>query len=876
MDSRRSILLIATYLVGWFAGTAKGADDPTERDRRILGQAGLQTDAPSLLKYLEKQTGVDDDLVHVNDLIPRLGSKLFAERDEASKKLIGLGAAALSFLRRAQDDDDKEIARRAKTCAEAIERNRNVAATVAAVRLLTHGDAKGVEEMLLRYVPYAGDPNIEEEIWFGIDALVVRRGALPAPFEAALKDPLPSRRALAGYLVARRGKSEARERVHPLLGDSDDDVRLRSAQGLLAVGDKAGVPALIGLLDAPSIELAWQAEELLHWAAGDDAPDPTFGTGAPEERKRCRKAWVEWWKRQAPKLDLGAVLKGPTRPGLCLVAAGRTDVKTRKNESVVWVCGCDGKARWSLNLAFQDLRWLPGARILLAHDVNVVTERDLTGKVLWRYEATDPIRKGDAIKVCQRLLNGNTFIGSQGWAVEVNPQGEETFAWPLGSRPGLDRAAFPQKLDDGRFLCQRLDKGQDLTALVEAETDKVRVINADSASIVRTVPLPEKFYFDYKVEPLPSGHFLIAGQTQKTVLTNDKTQRHVYRVSEVDGGGKAVWDYVIFARHATRVRNGNTLAACCNRLIEIDSTGKLVWEALSSDQVALVRTITEVVRLGFDSQRPAEFDIASSVAYRLKGLRSKDVLVRRLSAQFLAELGPKAVPAGLALVEAMDDPDELVRRIAANTLSTLGSQAIPFLLEAMNDTRLNRRLEAIWALGQLEKAAKPAVPALIEKLKDDNTLIRRRAAWAIGRVGPEATEAVPALAAALKDTDSGKPEEGKVAIFAAIALGNIGPAAKDAVPALAEALITKDAALRERAVDSLGRIGAGSKAAAETLAGILMDGTADISARRLIPNALARIGVKSKPVIAALKKAMADPDKDISSEAVKALKALQQ
>jgi hypothetical protein len=58
---------------------------------------------------------------------------------------------------------------------------------------------------LLRYLPYAADEELEEEIWFGVDGLVKRQPQLCGLLAGHLRDSVPSRRALAACILGHRG-----------------------------------------------------------------------------------------------------------------------------------------------------------------------------------------------------------------------------------------------------------------------------------------------------------------------------------------------------------------------------------------------------------------------------------------------------------------------------------------------------------------------------------------------------------------------------------------------------------------------------------------------------------------------------------------------
>jgi HEAT repeat protein len=468
-----------------------------------------------------------------------------------------------------------------------------------------------------------------------------------------------------------------------------------------------------------------------------------------------------------------------------------------------------------------DVQWLPGAHLLIGKVSCTVSECDLRGKVLWKYEWAD---KTSGIRTFLRLLNGNTFLAKDFQGIEVNAQGREVFSFDYLGRPGLKLTYCPRKLEDGRLLYERRHLGSETEALVEVE--------AGTARLLKTVTLPERLCIN-RLEVIPNGNYLYSGKSQQGTSKG---------IQEIDAARKLVWKYPLWATHATRLRNGNTLAACAQRVVEIDPRGKMVWETLSGDKPGSVLPLLELVRLGLDGPRPTDFDIATSVAYRIKGLRSKDNTARSISANLLTELGPKAAADLALLTEALQDRDEFVCVVAAATLARLGPKAIACLIEATKDKRAHVRVGVISAIAQLEKLAKPAVPALIERLKDENVEVRRKAAWALWRIGPDADAVVVALVEALKDPDTpNDPRTATVAEWVTRCLSDLGPQAKEAVPGLMTILKGKEVGPHKYAVQILGRIGPEAKASVSILAGMLLDKHANLAARQAIPAALANI-----------------------------------
>jgi HEAT repeat protein len=191
---------------------------------------------------------------------------------------VNLGLIALTSLRQARKDENKEVVRRATECTKRIEKDSEVNLPLAVVRLLARRKPAELLETFLRFLPFTIDEKIEEEIYYALEAEATKVGKVHGALVKALKDELPARRAVAGCLLGRLGDEKQRKAVRNLLSDREPMVRLRSAQGLLAGKDKEAIPTLIGLLNGATVAVSWQAEELLHYVAGDETPTATIGS----------------------------------------------------------------------------------------------------------------------------------------------------------------------------------------------------------------------------------------------------------------------------------------------------------------------------------------------------------------------------------------------------------------------------------------------------------------------------------------------------------------------------------------------------------------------------------------------------------------------
>ena len=134
----------------------------------------------------------------------------------------------------------------------------------------------------------------------------------------------------------------------------------------------------------------------------------------------------------------------------------------------------------------------------------------------------------------------------------------------------------------------------------------------------------------------------------------------------------------------------------------------------------------------------------------VRDLQSPDRTVSGRANLALISIGEPVVP---PLVELLGDPDPRLRRVAANTLWGMGPKAraaVPALATALEDDELQLRVMAAMALEGIGPDARPAVPALVRALQNRDTELRQRAAKALGAIGSAAADAVPALSDAAR------------------------------------------------------------------------------------------------------------------------------
>jgi hypothetical protein len=516
----------------------------TADEKKTLEEGGVDTSDKGLLLYFRTRTPDETTRQQLEALVRQLGADLFDTRQKASEELVRRGTPAVPYLRRVLDHPDLEVRRRARRALEAITSSGETAITSAAISVLARRGAANAKleavPVLLAWLPHATEASLEQEAVTALLTASPAGRALDKALLAALDDPVPVVREAAVHVIGQRGNKEQRELVRKRLADRDARVRFRAVEALLVARDKEAVGPLVELLAEE--KLGWQAEELLIALAGDKAPDLSISNPEEGARRRCLEAWRAWWKANRETVDLGRLTSAQRLLGFTL--------GIEYNTGRVWECGMDGKLRWQI----RDLRGpmeaqvLPGGRVLVAEsNANTLSERDLTGKVLWSKAL--PISPNG----CQRLPNGNTFVSSTTEVLEYDARGNQVYRFRL---PGHSNAIW--KARNGRILTA---SGKQI---LELDT---------TGKTVRTVTLTTGGD-PISVRDLPGDRFLVADR-QKAV--------------EVDSAGKAIWQAAMSgACGVCRLPNGHTLVSSANLVVEFDRAGKKVWEVKSEGYVRRV------------------------------------------------------------------------------------------------------------------------------------------------------------------------------------------------------------------------------------------------------------------------------------------------
>jgi HEAT repeat protein len=573
-------------LLGWMAAQVGWAAAPPTPElpieEHLCRAAGVGVEPSRLIGYLRRRTPEPGEDRLVARLVEQLGDDSFDLRRQAGERLEAMGLRVAAALEKCRLHDDLEIRRGAGRILErlarahAIEQSLPVPLDRAVVRTLARSRHPNSAAAILRYLPHADWPETEEEIYHALDRLMP-----VAELLRAMADPEPARRAVAACLLGKSSDRRLRAVARRCLDDRDPLVRLRAAQGLLAAAepDRAALPALIGLLGASPLTVAWQAEELLVFASARSMA--AIGGGSTKERDRCASQWRHWWREHGARLDLSRLHHSGRRPGLVMV------YQDSDRSAALWICGCDGTPRHRVEYPMRASALCAdasgGAWVVCRDDAFYsVQRRGPDGKVRWErmLSATDGTRHEEI----RPLSGGRCLVSSENWVIELSDAGS------LLRRSNRARAwARTVHVEEPGTLALTPDEGMGTRPWFGLWLFAERGVERPSRTLFATQLAPEGLYRWWFLRPSGELFTLAPGEDgYPEVIEFDPFGRRLGR----DGAeGRAV------AGH----RDGRRLIVEGRRVIEVAPDGRVLWQtAVSGPRLADV--VCPLVRFGF---RPA-------------------------------------------------------------------------------------------------------------------------------------------------------------------------------------------------------------------------------------------------------------------------------
>jgi len=514
------------------AALLPAGDDPHED---ALAAAGVSPDRAGVQRYLRSLAPDEATLARVDRLIGDLGSAESVRRENASREISRLQAAALGRLLAAERSQvDPEARRRIRLLAEHARRFVEASLLHAAMTLVLDRKWTGLADEVLKTIEPARASGVMRVAQDALCA-TVRPDDLRLLRRVIASDAGGDVRASAVLALNHLLGAGAHDEVRALLADGDPRVRLAAAWCLADAGDRAAPAAFVALLDADDAAVRQQAVCALRQISRQQ-----FGylvEGTPAERAPSVKLWRAWLDRAPATLAWKTPLDrsdGEMERILVTCYQDKRVLELDRNGKVLWEQG-ELAGPWA---AFG----MPnGHRLVLLLQASAIVEYDAKGAEVARLDNLP----GSPISV-QRLANGNTLFAAGGGnqVFEVRPNKSVAWSALVGGTP---------------TDAKRLANGHTLVALwgndVVVELDR-------GGKIVRELAVKRP----YHVQRLRNGNTL--------VCANQGTQ-----VVELDGTGKVVWsrDGLQNCYSAQRLANGSTLIADSRGLGEVDPDGQVRW-----------------------------------------------------------------------------------------------------------------------------------------------------------------------------------------------------------------------------------------------------------------------------------------------------------
>jgi HEAT repeat protein len=254
-------------------------------------------------------------------------------------------------------------------------------------------------------------------------------------------------------------------------------------------------------------------------------------------------------------------------------------------------------------------------------------------------------------------------------------------------------------------------------------------------------------------------------------------------------------------------------------------------------------------------------------------LAQEHPIMRASAARTLGEIGRAAQAAAPNLKKVLTDEYGFVAIEAACALCRIGAgepEAIELLKRAMD---LPNRLaqQAIEAIPRLGEAGQPLIPLALQKLSSENPAARYAALEVLSRLDRKETVShLEAVARLLSD------KEASIRARAAEVIGRIGPQAAPAAESLGKALAAEtNERVRHRLVETVIALEAAAKPAVPALLPLLANKSLPAHLRPQLPSLLALADPDGKPTVAALITASSDTDQSVRLAAIDALGRLE-
>jgi hypothetical protein len=517
-------ILVATHCGSRFANAADLS--PYEK---MLEARSIKPEPENLVRFLRELHPDEDQRKLTAQLLVKLGSDQFSEREEATSRLLSLPALPIEALVAASKEGDFEVRWRAKNV---LERGQAESSTIlfAIFKTIEHKKAQGAVNELLRAMPLCQERHLRTA---ARDALV----AVAKPEDAerlrtSLKEKNADIRAAAAAALGAALKDKAAPDLHGLLDDPQEEVALAAARSAADLGDRKIFPTLLRLMNSEDVQVRVSSSSILRELTSQNFD--FFAYDAPEKRAAALAKWKEWIDTSGST----AALKFPLDPlgsdmsflnGNTLLAFGYQNKVIEYDPA--------GKEVWSTTAggAWSAEKLASGNVLIAAYNENRVIEVDPAKKIVWELPAPTVLN-------ARPIRNGNYLISTHTPKKVQEVSRDKKVVWEYTCR---NLACDAHRLENGNTLI--------------AEGNAVIEVTPDGKIVWEYVAGQP-----YGCQPLKTGNVLIADLGGKVIeVTRDK---------------KVVWEFAeANPVDVFRLPNGNTLITGGTRFLEVTPDKKIVW-----------------------------------------------------------------------------------------------------------------------------------------------------------------------------------------------------------------------------------------------------------------------------------------------------------
>lgn len=532
----RSVLAISMVLAGAAAHAADPVVPPPKPTyhERLLERHGITPDVKGLSEYLRKLRPAEAQRRYARELVVQLGSKVFSERESASRELSALPRLPLEALKRAAAGEDAEVRWRARKLLDTRETSR-APLLFAVFKTIVDRNVSGLTAGVIKAIPLCESPYLRR---IARQAAVASATMNDVPLlRTALNDPHVEVQAAAVAALAVLLKAGARNELRTLLESPkrDDIVVLAAARELANIGDRTALASLIRLLSSDNVAVRSQAAVVLRGSTNRNFGFASYAS--PADRGKTIARWQTWLGGAGKTAKLQVPLKVAALDqsylyGNTLLACGYKNkvIEFNPEWKPVWEFTAQG--------AFGAQKLANGNVLIACYGPNEVIEVSPTKKVVWRMKLKSCIN-------ARRLPNGNILIAGHTSKVVLEVSRDQKTVWQYKSKWNC-------------YDAHRLPNGN---TLVSSERG-VEEITPDGKVAWQHMPGQSC----YGVQPLPNGHVLLANYSKG-------------EVAEITRAGATVWRFKIGSPFdAFRLPNGNTLVTTNRQYMEVTPAGKTLWK----------------------------------------------------------------------------------------------------------------------------------------------------------------------------------------------------------------------------------------------------------------------------------------------------------